>query len=131
MRIIIGSQTYPLPNGVTNSVNESVDGFIKAGHKIMLIAPDYGTGRVRKEHYVVPGSSFSRNAIKLIGIQGKKELIFSLAAAPEIEKLAEEFRPDAYWMHQVTYASNVFERHVFKSGIPTVLTYHTLLDYYG
>lgn len=131
MRIVIGSQTYPLPNGVTNSVNESVDGFVKAGHEVMLIAPDYGSGQARPEHFVVPGSTFSRNAIKLIGILGKKELIFSLTAASEIERLTEKFRPDAYWMHQVTYASNVFERHVFKSGLPTVLTYHTLLDYYG
>src|SRR3989344_4933626 len=119
MRIVVGSQTYPLPNGVTNSVNESVDGFIKAGHEIMLIAPDYGTGRTRKEHFVVPGSTFSRNAIKLIGIQGKKELIFSLTAGAEIGRLTEKFQPDAYWMHQVTYAANVFERHVFKSGLPT------------
>jgi glycosyltransferase involved in cell wall biosynthesis len=131
MRILIGSQTYPLPNGVTNSINESINGFLAAGHEVMLLAPDYGLERARPEHFVVPGSSFSRNAIKLIGILGKKELIFSLTAASEIERLAEKFHADAYWMHQVTYASNVFERFIFKSGLPTVLTYHTLLDYYG
>lgn len=131
MRIIIGSQTYPLPNGVTNSINTSVDGFVAAGHEVMLIAPEYDIKPVRPEHRVVPGSSFSRNAIKLAGVMGKKELIFSLSAGSEIRQLAEDFKPDAYWLHQVTYASNVFERHVVKSGLPSVLTYHTLLDYYG
>jgi len=128
MKILLGSLTYPLPNGVTNSINLTLDGFTAAGHELLIVAPDYGTGHVRKEHRPVASSRISQLVSKPLG---NSELFFSIKAAPQIQNLIESFQPDAYWLHTVTWAPNIFEVLMQRSGRPNVLTYHTMIDYYG
>ena len=75
MKIIIGSLTYPLANGVTTSINASVDGFLAAGHRVIIIAPRYDDlGKVRPEHYPVSSSEISRWFLSALH---KKERLFS------------------------------------------------------
>ena len=130
MKIIIGSVTYPLANGVTTSINTSVDGFISAGHKVAIIAPRYdGFGKVRPEHYPVTSSEIGRWFMSALH---KKERLFSvISAGEEIEKIVENFQPDAFWLHTLTWAPNAFEKAMLKSDQPSVLTYHTLVEDYG
>lgn len=125
MRIVVSSLTYPLPNGVTSSINESVNGLVAAGHEVIIIAPDYNTGRVRPEHRIVSSSRFGRVWLRFFG---KKERMFSLTAQLEIQDLLKEFRPDVCWLHTVSWAPNAFERQMVGRK---VLTYHTMLDVYG
>ena len=61
----------------------------------------------------------------------KKERLFSVTSAGEIEKIVEDFQPDAYWLHSLTWTPNAFEKAMIKSGRPKVLTYHTLVEDYG
>lgn len=128
MRIAVCSLTYPLPNGVTSSVNESVDGFVAAGHEIVIIAPEYGQGPVRKEHRPVSSSSFGKALVRFFG---KKERMFSLRAGHEIKEIFDDFQPEAFWLHTVTWAPNAFEKAMLESDGRKVLTYHTMLDMYG
>jgi hypothetical protein len=67
MKILIGSLTYALPNGVTISINRSIDGFNKKGIKTIIVSPDYGIGKTRKEHYLAPSSLITKSVGVLIG----------------------------------------------------------------
>lgn len=129
MRIVLGSGTYPLPNGVTNSVNTTIDGFISRGHELMVIAPDYGTGPVRPEHYPVDSSLVETAFLRYV--INRKERGYATTAGKQIRGLIAQFDPDAFWLHTVTLNKSPFERAMLKSGKPTVLTFHTHVDKYG
>ncbi|MEK7202115.1 MAG: glycosyltransferase [Patescibacteria group bacterium] len=130
MNILIGSVTYPLANGVTTSINTSVDGFLAAGHQVAIIAPRYDDiGKARPEHHPITSSEIGRWFMSALH---KKERLFSVTSAgDEIEKIVEDFQPDAFWLHTLTWAPNAFEKAMQKSDRPSVLTYHTLVEDYG
>ncbi len=126
---MVSSLTYPLPNGVTVSLNTAVDGLLERGHEVMILAPDYKTGKVRPEHHTAPSSLVLHEIAK--NILGKEERVFNLNARKKIEELAKAFDPDIYWLHSVTWASNAFEQEMIKSKKKKVLFYHTLVEEYG
>jgi 1,2-diacylglycerol 3-alpha-glucosyltransferase len=128
MKILISSLTYPLPNGVTVSIDASVDGLIAEGYKVLIVAPRYKTIKHRPEHCQVPSSSVARAIGSLIG---KEERTFGITAFYYIDKISKEFKPDIYWLHTLTWAPNAFELHMLKSEKPKVLSYHTLVEEYG
>jgi len=129
MKILIGSLTYPLANGVTSSINASVDGLLKHSHQAMIVAPYYDNlGQVRPEHHPV---SFSVSSRWLLSTFHKKERMFGLEARREISTLAEQFMPDVFWLHTLTWAENAFEAVMIRSEQAKVLTYHTLVEQYG
>lgn len=128
MRLLLSSLTYPLANGVTNSINVTVDGLRAAGHEVVVVAPDYDTGKVRPEHQPVSSSRISEVATKQFG---NGERFFSLKAVAEIQKVVESFDPDVYWLHTVTWAPNIFEVMLQRSKKVKLLTYHTLVDRYA
>jgi len=120
--------TYPLPNGVTNSIDESVDGFLAAGHQVKILSPDYGIGSARPEHQPILSSTIG----EVLGLfLGKKERMFAIGANRLIRRAIHQFRPDAFWLHQVTWAPNAFEKEMLRTTIPKVLSYHTMIDLYG
>lgn len=129
MRILACSLTYPLPNGVSSSINESIDGFKEAGHEIIIVSPNYGTGKARPEHYYANASTLGKAFTGYFF--GKGELMFGLGASGEIKQIIKDFRPDAFWQHTVTWAPSAFERIMMKSRLPKVLTFHTMVDIYG
>jgi len=128
MKIAICSLTYPLPNGVTISINASIDEFKKRGIECIVISPNYDVGKFRPEHFPV---SSSKLAEKIGRILGKNERTFSLTAYGEMKKIINEFNPDAFWLHTLTWAPNIFEIFIRKSNKPKVLTYHTMVEEYG
>lgn len=128
MKLILGSLTYPLANGVTNSINVTVDGLVAAGHEALIVGPDYDTGAVRVEHRPVASSRISELASKPLG---NGERFFSVKAVGQIQKIVTEFEPDAFWLHTVTWAPNIFEVFMQRTNCPCVLTYHTMIDHYG
>jgi 1,2-diacylglycerol 3-alpha-glucosyltransferase len=129
MKIMVSSLTYPLPNGVTVSLNTAVDGILKKGHEVMIVAPDYKMGKVRPEHYTVPSSLVLHMMAK--NILGKEERVFRMNAQKKIGELSAQFNPDIYWLHSVTWAPNAFEQEMIKSKKKKVLFYHTLVEEYG
>ena len=56
MKILISSLTYPLRNGVTVSIDATVDGLIAKGDKVLVVAPRYEKTKHRPEHRPVPSS---------------------------------------------------------------------------
>lgn len=129
MRILACSLTYPLPNGVTSSVNESIDGFEQRGHQVHVVSPDYGVGKARPEHDFVRSSIIGQAFTEYL--YGKDERMFGLGAGIEIKDIIKNFHPEAFWLHTLTWAPNAFERAMLKTKKPTVLTYHTRVDMYG
>lgn len=128
MKILVGSLTYPLVNGVTTSINISLDGFIKAGHEVMVVGPKYSIGVSRPEHHVLPSSVPAR---LLLQVFNKKERMFGLGAGSQLRTLIDHFQPDAYWLHTVTWGQNAFETAMYHSDAAKVLTFHTLVEQYG
>lgn len=128
MKILLGSLTYPLPNGVTNSINTSLDGFVAQGHTLRIVAPDYHTGVVRPEHQPVSSSRILQIVSNPLG---NGERFFSIKAAAQIQNIITDFQPDAFWLHTVTWAPNIFEVLMNQQSKPKVVTYHTNIDYYG
>ncbi len=128
MKILIGSITYPLPNGVTTSINNSADGFVKNGHQVVIVSPDYKTGKARAEHRPVSSSLITRGIGILIG---KEERVFGINARSEIKDIIKEFKPDAYWLHTLSWNQTPFELEMNRSSKPKVLFYHTLIEEFG
>lgn len=128
MKILICSLTYPLPNGVTVSINTSIDEFLKKGIEIRVVSPDYDLGKFRPEHYPVSSSLLLKNIGVLIG---REERTFGINAYFQIKEIADDFCPDAYWLHTLSWAPNAFERYIVKTNKPKVLTYHTMVEKYG
>jgi 1,2-diacylglycerol 3-alpha-glucosyltransferase len=129
MKIMVSSLTYPLPNGVTASLNTAVDGLLANGHEVMIVAPDYKTKKARPEHYTVPSSLVLHMMAK--NILGKEERVFRMNSRKKIDELSKTFDPDIYWLHSVTWAANAFEQQMVKSKKKKVLFYHTLVEEYG
>ncbi len=129
IRLAVCSLTYPLPNGVTASINTAVDGLLNNNYKIKIIAPDYRTGKARPEHYTTPSSVVAQVVAK--NIFGKEERMFRYSAAKKISLITDEFEPHIYWLHTVTYAPNIFEKHMLKEKKGKILFYHTLVEEYG
>ncbi len=121
--------TYPLPNGVTASLNTSVDGLSKKGCKLKIVSPDYEVGFVRPEYEPISSSLLAHKAAT--NLMRKNERIFGVLAKKEIEKVAEDFNPDIYWLHTVTWGANAFESYMLKTEKGKVLSYHTVVDKFG
>jgi 1,2-diacylglycerol 3-alpha-glucosyltransferase len=128
MKILASSLTYPLPNGVTVSLNTAVDGFIDRNHELLVVGPKYQKEPFRPEHRIVSSSMITRGIGILIG---KEERTFGIKAHREIENIAKEFNPDVYWLHSLTWSRNAFEDLMLKSKKPSVIFYHTLVEEYG
>ncbi len=129
MKIVVSSLTYPLPNGVTASLNTAVDGLLQNGNEVMIIAPDYKMEKARPEHFVVPSSLLLHTIA--VNLLGKEERVFRANSRGNIGLLANNFDPDIYWLHTVTWAANAFESEMINSKKKKVLFYHTLVEEYG
>ncbi len=128
MKILICSLTYPLLNGVTVSIDASVDGLLKKGDEVLVVSPRYKKKKHRPEHRPVPSSYLSKTLGSLIG---KDERTFGITAYFHIKKIINDFDPDIFWLHTLSWASNAFEKNMLQSKKPKVLTYHTLVEEYG
>ncbi len=129
IRVMACSLTYPLPNGVTASLNTALDGIKERGHKAIVVAPEYKARKARPEHYAVPSSALAHKAI--VNLLGKEERVFRVNSGKKIAQIAKEFDPDVYWLHTVTWMANAFEIHMLRSKKKKVLFYHTLVEEYG
>ena len=128
MKILISSLTYPLRNGVTVSIDATVDGLIAKGDKVLVVAPRYKKIKHRPEHRPVPSSAIVKALGSLIG---KEEKTFGVTASYYIDKIIKEFNPDIFWLHTLTWGPNAFELSMLRSNKPKILTYHTLVEEYG
>ncbi len=130
LRFLIASLTYPLPNGVTRSIDKSIDGLIAKGHQVVAIGPEYNNiTNHRPEHLAVPSSIMTQAVCFLFK---REERSFSPTAYSDIGKIAKEFNPDIYWLHTLSFFPNAFETYMLEQaeGIK-VLSYHTVMEEYG
>ncbi len=129
MKIMACALTYPLPNGVTASLNVSTDSLKERGYDVRIVSPDYGRSGERSEYDPVTSSVIAHKAAT--NLLGKEERVFGVGAKKEIEELAKDFDPHIYWLHTVTWAPNAFESHMLKSNKGKVLFYHTWVEKFG
>ncbi|OQA71153.1 MAG: GDP-mannose-dependent alpha-mannosyltransferase [Parcubacteria group bacterium ADurb.Bin247] len=132
IKILACSLEYPLPNGVTISLNTSITELKRMGIKTIVISPDYNIGKIRKEHYPLPPSIIVKN---IGAIAGRKANTFgaglSMFAYPQIKEIIKRFNPDIYWLNTIAWTINPFEIAMLETDKPKVVTYHTLLEDYG
>lgn len=132
IKILACSLEYPLPNGVTISLNTSITELKRMGIKTIVISPDYNIGKIRKEHYPLPPSIIVKN---IGAIAGRKANTFgaglSMFAYPQIKEIIKKFNPDIYWLNTIAWTINPFEIAMLETDKPKVVTYHTLLEDYG
>lgn len=132
IKILACSLEYPLPNGVTISLNTSITELKRMGIKTIVISPDYNIGKIRKEHYPLPPSIIVKN---IGAIAGRKANTFgaglSMFAYPQIKEVIKKFNPDIYWLNTIAWTINPFEIAMLETDKPKVVTYHTLLEDYG
>ena len=132
IKILACSLEYPLPNGVTISLNTSITELKRKGVRTAIISPDYNLGKLRRDHYPLQPSFLVKN----IGmIAGRKANTFgiglSLLAYPKIKEIVKKFNPDIYWLNTIAWTINPFEIAMLETEKPKVITYHTLLEDYG
>lgn len=128
MKILACSLTYPLPNGVTVSIDLQAKILKELGHDFLLLGPKYDTDVTHDYYKPINSSTISKY---LIGWFGRKERMFSIDAAAEIKKIVRNYKPDIMWLQSVTWAPNAFERVMIESDCKKFLTYHTMVADYG
>jgi 1,2-diacylglycerol 3-alpha-glucosyltransferase len=116
MKILACGLTYPLPNGVTVSIDLSREEMVRQGHSFHIIAPDYK--EKRKWLTTLPS----------IPLLNRKERALSPMSERKVKKIIANFKPDIFWLHTISPFEHPFERLMGKSS---VLTYHTFVENYG
>lgn len=86
-------------------------------------------GKIRPEHFPVSSSVVGHLVMSAFN---KEERMFGIKAKREIRDIINEFNPQAYWLHTITWSPNIFElaMRAAKRGVK-VVTYHTLVEQYG
>jgi glycosyltransferase involved in cell wall biosynthesis len=125
MRICIFTNTFlPHVGGVARSVRTFLEDFRRAGHRVLVIAPEYADGpapqRIERSVERVPawqkfnGSEFS----------------VSLPLGPELVKRVARFRPDIIHAQHPFLLGDSALRLAAQHGVPVVFTHHTLYEQY-
>lgn len=89
MKILACGMTYPLPNGVTVSIDLSREEMVKRGHSFHIIAPDYG----EKREWLT--------TLPSLPLPKRRERIIAPMSERKMQKIIDKFQPDIFWLHTV------------------------------
>jgi 1,2-diacylglycerol 3-alpha-glucosyltransferase len=124
MRILIVTDTYyPRVNGVAKSIKSFYDEYVKQGHEVVILAPDYsGVGEsemvIRVDANPLKFSPEDR--LPVINSETKRLIKYAF----------ERFKPDVVHT-QTPFTLGIYvAREARKRGIPLVHTYHTFFEAY-
>lgn len=128
MNVLMLSDVYfPRVNGVSTSIRTFALALVRMGHRVTLVAPDYGAGSGQASHdteYEV-----IRLPARTIFFDPEDRLIRGDALRAVLPLLAQ--RPwDVIHIHTPFRAHRLGVRLARKTGRPTVETYHTFFEEY-
>lgn len=118
---------FPRVNGVSSSIRTYARALVAMGHKVALVAPDYGPDSGQAEH----DGDFEviRLPARVIFFDPEDRLIAQSALRAVLPVLAGR-RWDVIHIHTPFRAHNLGVQLARRTGRPTVETYHTYFEEY-
>ncbi len=118
---------FPRVNGVSSSIRTYARALVAMGHRVVLVAPDYGPGSGQEDH----DRDFDviRLPSRVIFFDPEDRLIKQSALDALLPRLAAQHW-DAIHIHTPFRAHKFGVRLAQRSGRPTVETYHTYFEEY-
>ncbi|WP_407351806.1 glycosyltransferase [Luteimonas sp. R10] len=130
MDILMLSDVYfPRINGVSTSIRTFAQALIRMGHRVTLVAPDYGPDSGQEAHDGEGGLEVLRLPARVIFFDPEDRLIRASALRTVLPQLARR-RWDAIHIHTPFRAHQLGVRLARRIGRPTVETYHTYFEEY-
>ncbi|MEZ0470320.1 glycosyltransferase [Luteimonas salinilitoris] len=130
MDILMLSDVYfPRVNGVSTSIRTFAQALIRMGHRVTLVAPDYGPGSGQQAHDGEGGLEVLRLPARVIFFDPEDRLIRAPALRRVLPQLAGRHW-DAIHIHTPFRAHQLGVRLARRTGRPTVETYHTYFEEY-
>jgi 1,2-diacylglycerol 3-alpha-glucosyltransferase len=123
MHIVMISDVYfPRVNGVSTSIRTFRRELEALGHRVTLIAPDYGE--------VTDDESWILRVPSRVVYVDPEDRMMSLNGVMALEQRLRELEPDLIHIQTPFVAHYAGVRLARQLGIPTVLTYHTYFEEY-
>lgn len=133
MDILMLSDVYfPRVNGVSTSIRTLAKSLLGMGHRVSLVAPDYGTGSGQGSHDAefADGFELIRLPARQIFFDPEDRLIKAGALREVIPRLARR-RWDVIHVHTPFRAHQLGVRLGRACDVPVVETYHTYFQEYA
>lgn len=122
---------FPRVNGVSTSIRTFVRALVALGHRVTLVAPDYGASDEQTARDTEFGPAFDviRVPARVLFFDPEDRLMTARALRAVEARLASR-RFDAVHVHTPFRAHGVGVRLARASGAPVVETYHTYFEEY-
>ncbi len=125
MRICIFTNTFlPHVGGVARSVRTFLEDFRRAGHRVLVIAPEFPEG---------PAPRAIERSVQRVPAWQKfngSDFSVSLPLGPMLSQRVAEFRPDIIHAQHPFLLGDSALRLGALQGVPVVFTHHTLYEQY-
>ena len=130
MNILMLSDVYfPRVNGVSTSIRTFAEVLTRLGHRVTIVAPDYGAGSGQVEHDSGATYEIIRIAARVIFFDPEDRLMRASALAELLPKLTARYW-DVIHIHTPFRAHRLGVQLAKRSGRPTLETYHTYFEEY-
>jgi glycosyltransferase involved in cell wall biosynthesis len=130
MNLLMLSDVYfPRVNGVSTSIRTFAGSLARMGHKVTIVAPDYGAGSGQDEHGGGDAYEIIRLPSRRIFFDPEDCLIRASALRDVLPRLAKRHW-DVIHIHTPFRAHQLGMRLSRLTGRPTVETYHTYFEEY-
>ncbi len=122
MNIVMFSNSYlPQVGGVARSVYTFAKQLRRIGHRVLIVAPEYGQA-----------NSTADDEVRVPAIQhfNHSDFAVALPASGQLTKSLDDFKPDIVHSHHPFLLGNTALRVARYRGLPLVFTHHTLYENY-
>lgn len=122
MNILMMTNTFlPHVGGVANSIASFSEVYRRQGHRVMVVAPEYGETPARE-----------KDVVRIPAIQrfNKSEFSVVLPLPRFFAKIVEQFEPDLVHSHHPFLMGGTALRIAHTHQLPLVFTHHTMYERY-
>src|SRR6476620_622789 len=133
MNILMVSHVYfPRVNGVSTSIRTFVRALVHMGHRVTLVAPDYGAGEEQRARDAEFGDAF-----QVLRVPGRvlffdpEDRLFTRRAMREAFDVLSKGQWDVVHVHTPFRGHTLGVRIARACGVPVVETYHTYFEEYA
>lgn len=120
---------FPRVNGVSTSIRTFAQSLLRMGHRVTLVAPDYGENGDETVDDGLEGLELVRLPSSVIFFDPEDRLIRASAMREVLPRLAARAW-DVVHIHTPFRAHRLGVRLSERTGVPTVETYHTYFEEY-
>jgi glycosyltransferase involved in cell wall biosynthesis len=140
MNIAMFTDAYwPRVNGVTVSVDTFSLALVKAGHKVMIVCPQYLVSSLTEAIVSMPAERRdpARKKIKILQVPSfrflfsKEDRIAKAHKRYWVEQELDAFKPDVIHVNTEFILGDIGFSYAKKRGIPAIYTFHTIWEDYA